>query len=75
MTQEKRLHDLLFFLLQERVEYKQISIPKTLEEQRYLLRSLINVRPPAPISKEFLDIQDAYLQTELASKGITIKKI
>lgn len=34
-------------------------------------RALVNVRPPLPASKEFLLLQDEYLQSELESKGIT----
>ena len=37
-------------------------IPADEKEQRDLLRSLMNVREPLPISDEFLKIQDEYLQ-------------
>ena len=46
------------------------KIPKDADDQKILLRSLINVRPPASVSRRFLDIQDAYLQAELAKKKI-----
>ena len=35
-----------------------------------MLRSLMNIRLPKPISKEYLKIQDAYLKEELKVKGI-----
>ena len=33
--------------------------------------ALMNVRMPAPVSDEFLGVQDAYLQEEIRRKGIT----
>jgi O-acetyl-ADP-ribose deacetylase (regulator of RNase III) len=48
-----------------------MEIPEDEQEQRKLLRSLLNVRMPKPISEEFLRIQDEYLQAELASRGVT----
>lgn len=71
MKQEEKLNYLIRFLLQEKEMYKTISIPKNAEDKRRLLRSLMNVRPPAPISSKFLEIQDEYLKAETAAKGIT----
>lgn len=71
MKQEEKLNYLIRFLLQEKETCKTISIPKNAEDKRRLLRSLMNVRPPAPISSEFLEIQDEYLKAEIAAKGIT----
>ncbi len=71
MTQEQRLNFLIRYLLNERKEYQKINIPAKLSDKRLLLRSLMNVRPPASISQEFLQIQDAYLQSRLEEKGIT----
>lgn len=36
-----------------------------------VFRALVNLRPPAPVSTEFLSLQDEYLQAELRRKGIT----
>lgn len=36
-----------------------------------VFRALVNIRPPMPASKEFLSLQDEYLQAELQRKGIT----
>ena len=36
-----------------------------------LLRGLMNLRLPKPISKEFLTVQDEFLQEEIRDKGIT----
>ncbi len=38
--------------------------------QRCLLRSLMNVRPPLPLKREFLAIQDALLSDEMKNKGV-----
>lgn len=71
MTQtEKRVY-LIKSLLKERPQYTGIPIPVNEQEQKNLLRSLLNLRMPDPISEDFLTIQDAYLQEELAQKGIT----
>lgn len=71
MTQQDRREFLIRKLLSERPEYREITIPKNNAEQAYLLRSLMNVRSPMPVSEEFLTVQDAYLQEESARKGIT----
>lgn len=71
MNQNERRLWLIRALLAERAEYAQIEIPSETQGQRELLRALMNVRPPAPVSKEFLQIQDEYLQEEIREKGIT----
>ena len=71
MTQEQQADDLIRCLLAERKEYQDIRVPSELSDKRRLLRSLMNVRPPAPVSEAFLRAQDAYLQERLAQRGIT----
>ena len=71
MEQEERLDDLLTALLGEKADYREISIPSSTEGKQRLFRSLVNLRPPIPVSDAFLEVQDAYLQTEIARKGIT----
>ena len=71
MTQTERRIFLIQALLDEQPQYQNITVPKTAEEQKVLLRSLLNVRPPKPIDDDFLAVQDAYLQAEIAAKGIT----
>lgn len=58
-------------LLQENVQYRDLEIPTGEEEQKRLLRGLMNVRLPGRIGREFLKVQDEYLQAETAAKGIT----
>lgn len=71
MKQSERRIFLIKSLLQERTEYRNISISSDIEQQKQLLRALMNVRTPQQIGKEFLRIQDEYLQYEIAAKGIT----
>lgn len=72
MTQEERLDYLISALLLEKVEYRDIPIPGDPEGKRRLLRTLVNVRPPEPVSTDFLRMQDEYLQTEIAAKGVVL---
>ena len=71
MKQSERRILLIKSLLQERTEYRDISISADTEQQKQLLRALMNVRAPQQIGTEFLRIQDEYLQYEIAAKGIT----
>lgn len=71
MTQTERRIYLIKELLSEQPGYAGMEIPENVQEQKYLLRSLFNIRMPKPISKDFLKIQDAYLKEETQNKGIT----
>lgn len=70
MKQIERSQILIRSLLEERPEHPQIKIPHNNEEQKKLLRSLMNVRLAAPVSEEFQRIQDEYLQEENRNRGI-----
>ena len=67
---EKRQY-LIQTLLSENPQYKDIAIPVSEMEQKRLLRSLFNIRLPGVIGKDFLKVQDEYLQEETKEKGIT----
>ena len=71
MTQSQRREFLIHYLLQERQEHPGVSLPTGEEKQRRLLRGLMNLRPPAPVSGEFLQVQDAYFQERLKERGVT----
>ena len=71
MDQNQRRRYLLDQLLAEQPRYSEIPVPDGEQPQKDLLRSLMNVRLPAPISEEFLRIQDEYLQQAFAEKGVT----
>ncbi len=68
---ERRLWLIQALLAENPRRYEDASIPSGEADQCRLLRALMNLRPPAPVSPEFLHVQDAYLQKELADKGIT----
>lgn len=70
MTQTERLIFLINYLLNENSELKSFDIPAQDADRKRLLRSLMNIRPPKPVSKKFLEIQDAYLQEECTRKGV-----
>ena len=71
MTQTERRKYLIQELLREQPQYRNIEIPESAQDQKNLLRSLFNIRMPEPVSEEFLQVQDAYLQGEAAEKGVT----
>lgn len=71
MTQNERLLFLIKYLLSEDTRYRNMEIPTDETEQFRLFRSLVNIRPPKPVSQDFLQVQDAYLQEEIKRKGIT----
>ena len=71
MNQDQRRRYLIEELLLERPSCRRQEIPADADRQKVLLRSLMNVRHPAATSKEFLEVQDAYLRGELAAKKIT----
>ena len=57
------------YLLDENPRYRQMAVPDSLEDRQRLMRSLLNIRMPMPVSEEFLQAQDAELQAQLADKG------
>ena len=71
MTQDKRREYLIQYLLKEEIRFGRRKIPADKQEQENLLRSLMNVRPPKPVSEKFLEIQDAYLTERNIERGIT----
>lgn len=71
MTQSERRRYLIASLLKEQPQYSGIELPADGKEQKYLLRALLNVRMPQPVSAEFAEVQDAYLREEIKRKGIT----
>ena len=70
MNQNDRRRYLIEELLEERPEYENMQIPSDADEQKMLLRSLMNIRMPKEIDPAFLQIQDAYLSEENEKKGI-----
>ena len=69
MNQLERREYLIRYMLRERGE--QFAVPQDETGQKRLLRSLFNVRMPAPADEEFLRVQDEYLKEANTEKGIT----
>lgn len=70
MNQKERRRFLIEELLEENRTYAKMKIPEREEDQRRLLRSLMNIRMPGRADSEFLRVQDAYLLEENARKGV-----
>ncbi|MGN0245512.1 MAG: protein-ADP-ribose hydrolase [Lachnospiraceae bacterium] len=71
MNQDERRLFLIEFLLKEDMRLRKTQIPKGVQGQRDLLRTLMNVRMPRAIDDEFLAVQDEYLQQRNVERGIT----
>ena len=71
MRQAQRRMFLIKSLLKEQPQYRGIQIPRDRDQQKQLLRSLLNVRRPGDIGSEFLSVQNAYLAEENAVRGVT----
>ena len=71
MNQQERCLWLIRALLDETPQYRDMAVPLGAERRWQLLRSLMNVRPPMPVTDEFLRVQDEFLKEMTAEKGIT----
>lgn len=67
----ENLDFLIDYLLKENNEIKIKDMPKTDEEKANLWRALCNIREARPISKEYLKVQDEFLQERLKKLPIT----
>jgi len=70
MTHAEQRVYLINSLLAEESRFSDMELPADEQGQKDLLRSLMNVRMPRPVSKEFLTIQDEYLIAEREQTGI-----
>ena len=70
MANEK-LNNLIAYLLSERPEWNDLTIPTDELEQIRLYRSLVNIRPAGKASAEYLKAEAEFLQKLTAQKGIT----
>ncbi len=73
MTKLQQLLRLNDWLLSDMPQYQKQAESFSIDEQGQwrLFRSLVNVREPKPVSNEFIEWQDAFLQNEIRQKGIT----
>lgn len=67
----EKLDFLMEYLLKENTEVRINRLPTDIEEKKNLWRSLCNIREPKLISKQYLQIENEYLQEELKKKNIT----
>lgn len=69
-VQDDRQIYLIKQLIAEQPAFADLKIPTTTEDQWNLLRGLFNVRQAGPISDEFLQVQDEFLQQKIKEMGI-----
>ncbi|MCM1316070.1 MAG: protein-ADP-ribose hydrolase [Prevotella sp.] len=62
---------LIKYFLNENPRYSGITIPKSEQEQFRLYRSLVNIRPAMPISRDYINAENLFLQGLTEQKGIT----
>lgn len=70
IDQEARLERLINILINEQTQYQKADIPDDYSSRRQLLRALMNIRKPAPLAADFLQIQDEFLSQETQDKGL-----
>jgi len=70
MTQDERLDILVKGFKADSGEYRDLPTPESAEEKRQLLRSLMNVRMPRPLTEDLRLVQDEYLRVRAEEKGI-----
>lgn len=70
MNQKERRNYLIKSLIGEQKRFSGMEVEQDEADARRQLRSLMNVRKAAPITKEFEEVQDAYLQGVNTERGI-----
>lgn len=72
MTRLEELRAMNKLLLEDQPEYRDDagSFGGDVYNQRRLMRSLMNVRPPKPVPEDLLKLQDRILQEEKVEKGV-----
>lgn len=71
MKQSERRAYLIRALLDEQPQYRSMGIPVHADEQKQLLRALMNIREASPVRPEVMRVQDEYLRKEISQSGIT----
>ena len=69
--QMDRLGYLVEAFIDDSVRYRGADVPTDRESRKRTLRSLMNIRMPAPMPEEVLSVQDEYLKERAVEKGIT----
>ena len=73
MTQSERREYLIQYLLKEDKKIFKHKMPADKTGQEQLLRSLMNVRLPKPISEDFLKIQDEFYKVYVLDDMLQLK--
>lgn len=68
MSEDENLEFLIQYLMYESKEV--LNLESRFLDRHMLLRALMNIRMPSPITKEFLEVQDEYLRQIALKKGI-----
>ena len=66
-----RLDNLINYLLSERNDLGNITIPEAEQDKFRLYRSLVNIRPARAADESFLQAEDEYLTSLTKGKGVT----
>ncbi len=70
MNQTERRKNLINKLIDEQPRFREMEVEPNDEDAKRQLRSLRNIRMAAPITKEFEEVQDAYLREVNSDRGI-----
>ena len=68
MDRLENLKNIIVYLMAD--EHVSLQIPSSLEARQRMMRALMNVWEPRPISEDFLKMQDAELQMQREDKGV-----
>jgi len=68
MDRLENLKNIIMYLMAD--EHVSHQIPSSLEERQRMMRALMNVWEPRPISEDFVKMQDAELQMQREDKGV-----
>ena len=71
MTHEEQRLWMIRELQKEKTRLSNREIPDDEQGQKNLLRGLMNIRLPKPLSDEYIKTESEYLKAETAAKGIT----
>ena len=71
MNQQERALWLIRELLKDMPQYRGEPFPALPERRLRLLRALMNVRPPMPVTDAFRRVQDEFLREMTREKGVT----
>ncbi|MBQ9687511.1 MAG: hypothetical protein IJV41_13355 [Oscillospiraceae bacterium] len=70
MTQSERLDFLVERFKLDSVRYRDAEVGSSVGDKRTALRSLMNIRMPAPMDTQTLQVQDDYLRARAEERGI-----